>query len=256
MEQMSRRLPPLVLSYHGIGRPSRRRADPHGLLASEKSLRRHLRILDKWGYELVTFGTLAARVRDADGRGSAAITFDDGLANLSALPAILEPFGGRATVFAVATWLDAPHPDLEGARTLDADGLRALAGAGIEIGSHSRTHPDLQAVGYEAARAELADSKATLEAMLQRPVDTAAYPYGRADEDTRRACRDSGYVAACRTAGQGTWSDPFDLPRQDMNDWSNRIGLRLKRDDRYESVMRWAPARAMRLVGRLARGAA
>jgi peptidoglycan/xylan/chitin deacetylase (PgdA/CDA1 family) len=244
----------LVLSYHGVGR-SRRRADPHALLTSDRALRRHLRILRTWGYELVTFGALADRRADGDGHGRAAVTFDDGLASLSSLPEILSESDARATVFAVSSWLDAPHPDLEGARTLDADGLRALADAGIEIGSHSRTHPDLQQVGYDRALDELRQSKASLEDLVQAPVETAAYPYGRADAHTRRACRDAGFRAACRTSGQGSWDDPFDLPRQDMDEWSNRLGLRLKRDDRYEAIMRWPPARAVRLFGRIARSA-
>ena len=255
MAFVSRRLPPLVLGYHGVGRPSSRSADPHALLTSEGALRRHLGILRSWGYELLTFGALAARVADGEANGCAAITFDDGLANLATLPDVLGDSSAPATVFAVSSWLDAPHPDLEGMRTLDADGLRALVRAGIEIGSHSESHPDLQCLGYERARTELERSKAALEELLQVPVETAAYPYGRADDATRRACRDAGFRAACRTMGQGTWDDPFDLPRQDMDEWSNRVGLRLKRDNRYEVIMRWRPARAVRSFGRVARSA-
>lgn len=254
MACVARSLPPIVLSYHGIGRAPRS-ADPHALLTSDRALRRHLGILNSWGYELVTFGTLAARVAEGDVRGSASITFDDGLASLRVLPQILADSNAKATVFAVSSWLDAPHPDLDGARTLDADSLRALADAGIEIGSHTQTHPDLADAGYDRARHEFQTSKTVLEDLLQAPVETAAYPYGRADADTRRACRDAGFRAACRTSGQGTWGDPFDLPRQDMDEWSNRLGLRLKRADRYEDLMRWRPARAARSLGRIARSA-
>ena len=56
--------------------------------------------------------------------------------------------------------------------------------------------------------------------------------------------------AACSTTGQGSWEEPYFLPRQDMDNRGGLLGLRLKRDNRYESMMRLAPARAARRVGR------
>ena len=83
--------------------------------------------------------------------------------------------------------------------------------------------------------------------MLDEPVEVAAYPYGRANADTVRACRDAGFLAACAATGRGSWDDPHHLPRQDMDQPLRRcFGLRLKRDDRYEPLMRFAPARAAR----------
>ena len=43
---------------------------------------------------------------------------------------------------------------------------------------------------------------------------------------------------------------PHDLPRQDMDSWSTRWGLWLKRNDSYESLMRFKGARAFRLLSR------
>ena len=40
------------------------------------------------------------------------------------------------------------------------------------------------------------------------------------------------------------WDLPHHLPRQDMTNRCTLFGLRLKRDDRYEPLMRLAPARA------------
>ena len=95
--------------------------------------------------------------------------------------------------------------------------LRALHGAGIEIGAHSVTHPDLSTLTYEEAKAELERSKRELEEMLGAPVEVAAYPYGRASAETVRAARDAGFRAACaaRAAAPGR---PHHLPRQDMDE--------------------------------------
>ena len=83
------------------------------------------------------------------------------------------------------------------------------------------------------------------------PVETAAYPYGLASEQTIRACRDAGFRAACRISGEGSWADPHNLPRQDMLNRSSAVGLRLKRADLYEPLMRFPPARAVRRASRI-----
>ena len=242
----SRRPPPLVLAYHGIGSVTLR-DDPSGLFVSEDELRRHVAKLRSWGYELSTFGALAGRVAAGDADGCAALTFDDGFAdNAEVLPRL----GVPATVFAVSGWLGRAHPELASARIVTVEELRSLAASGVEIGAHTHTHPDLTKLEYEAARAELEGSKRRLEELLDRPVEVAAYPYGRAHADTLRACRDAGFKAACRISGEGSWADPHNLPRQDMNKGATTIGLRLKRDNLYERAVATFPGRGFRALAR------
>ena len=136
---------------------------------------------------------------------------------------------------------------------MNEEEVRALSADGVEIGAHTVTHPDLTTLRYEEARSELEASKRDLEALLEVPIDVAAYPFGRATAETARACRDAGFRAACRVSGEGSWSDPYNLPRQDMHNGSTLLGLRLKRDDRYQSVMRFLPARAARALVRRGR---
>jgi peptidoglycan/xylan/chitin deacetylase (PgdA/CDA1 family) len=238
--------PPLALAYHGVARvpPAH---DPYALFAAPDELRRQIRRLKAWGYRLVTFGELAdAARRDAAG-GLAALTFDDGLSdNLYELVPILDEAGARATVFAVSGWLGRRHPDAPAARILTADELGALADADVEVGSHSVTHPDLTTLSPEAAYDELVRSRAALEAIVSRPVDVFAYPFGQATVETADACRRAGYRAACRAVGEGSWSDPFALPRQGMGNGSTLLGLRLKRNGWYEPIVRAGPGRVAR----------
>jgi len=240
---MARRLPPLALAYHSVeARPLRE--DPFGLCTSPRRLERQIRRLRAWGYELVTFGELAHRVRDGDASGAAALTFDDGFAdNLHALVPLLRAHRARATVFAVTGWLGERHPQRPHSAILTADELRTLAAHGVEIGSHSVTHPDLCALGYDEALAELATSRHELEAVLDAAVGVVAYPYGKASAATLAACAAAGYRAGCRVSGNGTWDDPFNMPRQDMDNGATLLGLRLKRDDRYEPLVRTAAGR-------------
>jgi peptidoglycan/xylan/chitin deacetylase (PgdA/CDA1 family) len=238
--------PPLALAYHGVDDVPLRR-DPDHLFVRPQDLRRQIEKLRGWGYELVTFGELAAEVRP----GRAALTFDDGLVdNLTALVPILQELGARATVFVVSGWMGQPHPAAPWTRVVSDGELRELRAAGVEIGGHSATHADLSALSYEEARDELSRGREQLEDLLGEPVETAAYPYGRTSPDAIRAARDSGFRAACSTSARGSWDEPHFLPRQDMDNRGGLLGLRLKRDDRYESLMRFAPARAARRVGR------
>jgi peptidoglycan/xylan/chitin deacetylase (PgdA/CDA1 family) len=242
--------PPLALAYHGVDDVPLRN-DPDHLFVRPDDLRRQIEKLREWDYELVTFGGLARGVQENGGAGLAALTFDDGLVdNLETLAPLLGELGATGTVFVVSGWLGQPHPAAPWTRILTAEELRALRAAGLEVGGHSTTHADLSLLGYAEARDELARGKQELEEALGEPVEVAAYPYGRANADTIRAARDAGFRAACAATARGSWSDPHHLPRQDMDNGCTLLGLRLKRDDRYETLMRLRPARAARHVSR------
>lgn len=246
---MGRPRPPIALAYHGVADVPLA-ADPHCLFTAPRALLRHIRALRRWGYELVSFGELARRAACGESAGLAALTFDDGLAdNLHALAPLLEAERAPATVFAVSGWLGSGHPDAPDHAVLSGPQLRALRAAGIEIGAHTCTHPDLTRLGYAEALGELRGSRLALEEVLDEPVRIAAYPYGAAGPETERACRAAGFVAACRVEGTGSWDDPFALPRQSMGNASTMAGLRLKRAGRFEQAVRrrpWGPARMRR----------
>lgn len=246
--------PPLALAYHGVADVALR-DDPHGLFVRPRDLRRQLAALRGWGYELVTFGELARRVAEGRGAGAAALSFDDGLVdNLTTLAPLLAAEGATATVFAVSGWLGAPYPYLPRTRLMDADELRELAALGIEIGAHTASHPDLSTLTDAAAEDELRRGRDELEEVLGAPVDVVAYPFGSASAPVRAAAARAGFCAGCRTSANGAWDQPLNLPRQDMDNPATLLGLRLKRDDRYEPLMTARPARALRRGVRAAKG--
>jgi peptidoglycan/xylan/chitin deacetylase (PgdA/CDA1 family) len=237
--------PPLALAYHGVADVPIRE-DPEHLFVRLEDLERQIGKLRAWGYELVTFGELARAVAETGGAGLAALTFDDGLVDNLKLAVLDTP----ATVFVVSGWLGQPHPAAPWTRIVTAEELRELRADGLEIGGHSATHADLSVLAYDDALAELRRGKQELEDVLGEPVEVAAYPYGRANADTIRAARDAGFRAACAATARGSWTDPHHLPRQDMDNGCTLLGLRLKRDDRYETLMKLRPARAARRVSR------
>ena len=246
---------PLALAYHGVASVSPRR-DPHGLFVSPAALRRQIRWLRRHGYRLVTFAELAARSAAGSGSGYAALTFDDGFAdNLHGLLPVLEELGAPATVFVVSGWLGGEHPEMPGARMLDAGELRRLHAARVEIGGHTATHPDLTTLEFADAREELARGRSELEALLDAPVTSLAYPYGRATADTVRAAAAAGFLAACLTSGNGVPDRALEVPREDMTNGATLLGLRLKAAGRYEPLMRHRPVRAAYRAKQLLLGA-
>jgi peptidoglycan/xylan/chitin deacetylase (PgdA/CDA1 family) len=246
---VARTPPPLILAYHGVSDVPAH-LDPEGLFISPRWLRWQIGRLRRWGYVFHTFGAMADRVAVGRGAGCVALTFDDGLAdNLLELVPLLHDEGAVATVFPTTGWLAKPHPSVPYARNLTADELRELHRAGVEVGGHTVTHPDLTLLSFEAARDEVRDGCDQLAEMIGAAVDVFAYPFGYATAETIRATAAAGVRAACRVRGEGRWDEPLNLPRQDTN-MKSAIGLWLKRDDRYESLMSHAPAKALRRLGK------
>jgi peptidoglycan/xylan/chitin deacetylase (PgdA/CDA1 family) len=244
---------PLALAYHGVDAVPVRE-DPHGLFVSPRRLARHVAWLRARGYELVTFGRLVERAAAGSGEGLAALTFDDGFTdNDTVLRPLLASLGAPATVFVTSGWLGEEHPAAPGRRLMDAEGVRRLHAAGVEIGGHTVSHPDLTELGFEAAREELATGRAQLEVLIDAPVTSAAYPFGRATAETVRACAEAGFRAACRTSGNGSRSRPLDFPREDMDGPATLLGLRLKAAGRYEPLIRLRPVAVLRRAARRVR---
>jgi peptidoglycan/xylan/chitin deacetylase (PgdA/CDA1 family) len=235
---------PLALAYHGIGEVPVRK-DPHGLFVSPRRLLRHVTWLRRRGYTPVTFGELVERGSD----GLVAFTFDDGFADNE----LLLELGIPATVFVTSGWLGGEHPSVPGARMIEADGVRRLHAAGIEIGGHTVTHPYLDRLGYAEALGEMRAGREALEAIIDAPVPSFAYPFGNATEETVRACGEAGFRAACRVSAEGSVATPLDYPRENMDGPGTITGLRLKVAGRYEPLMRHYPARVVRRLARWSR---
>ena len=96
----------------------------------------------------------------------------------------------------------APH-------VLSWEECRQMSAQGIEFGSHTLSHPRLSLLQDNELQAELADSKACLQARGIRYVDAICYPYGDYNGDTLKAAArhyqaglttDSGIITTSRAA--------------------------------------------------------
>ncbi len=85
------------------------------------------------------------------------------------------------------------HIGWEGA--VARENIRALAEAGMMIGSHTHTHPDMRQLEDSALMEELDLSRAVLESLTSEPLWTVAAPGGRYNEWVMQAVRTAGYAA-------------------------------------------------------------
>jgi peptidoglycan/xylan/chitin deacetylase (PgdA/CDA1 family) len=209
----------LVLCYHAVSEDW-----DAALSVTPDDFRRQLTALVQRGW---TGATFSDAVLDPPARKTLAVTFDDAFDSVRTRAApILAELGLPATVFVPTDWPGRKPmhwPEIEhwvGTRfepeltPMTWDDLRALAGAGWEIGAHTCSHPRLPEVDPDRLRHELAESRAVCEREMGQPCRSIAYPFGHADDRVRAATAAAGYeVAAGLSPGAWVARDRFDWPR-------------------------------------------
>jgi peptidoglycan-N-acetylglucosamine deacetylase len=80
-----------------------------------------------------------------------------------------------------------------------AEQIRTLSAIGMEIGSHTRTHPVLTKLSRNQVLHELVESKRTLENISREPVMSLAYPEGKFNSRIRPWVAEAGYKLARTT---------------------------------------------------------
>lgn len=223
-ESLTRPVP--ILMYHAVTDAPTERCRP--LAVRPHDFADQLAYLRDQGFTALTASQLADLRRGGDARAMperpVVLTFDDGYADFhtAALPA-LQRYGFTATLFVATDWLAggagsagsqaAPGPMLTWSQ------VEEVAAAGIEIGGHTHTHPQLDQLPEAAVRSEVTDSKKLLEDRVQQPVASLAYPYGYSDARVRQVVRETGYISAWAVSNvlPRPDHDPFALPRLTMN---------------------------------------
>ena len=188
---------PMILMYHAVAAVA---DDPNMLCVPPERFAAQMSWLQRRGLRGVSVGTLIEAMRAGRPRGLVGITFDDGYASVldTALP-VLNRHGFGATVFVISDRLGGHNDWDEGTDwpLLSAAGVRDLASAGIEIGSHSASHVRLAGLEPGDLARQVCQSKAGLAALLGCEVTGFAYPYGVMDAAARQAVQDAGYSYAC-----------------------------------------------------------
>jgi len=156
----------------------------------------HLRLLRERGFQTVTFLDLQAFL---EGRATlpqrpVVLTFDDGYDDHWSAFQELERQGMKGVFFVVTSALGAPG-------RLSREQVKAMAGRGMEIGSHSVSHVDLRGLRRKRQQEEVQASKRALEELLGRPVISFCYPGGASSALTSSVLAEAGYWFARTTEG-------------------------------------------------------
>jgi peptidoglycan/xylan/chitin deacetylase (PgdA/CDA1 family) len=176
--------------------------------------------LDNSNANWYTATELASHIGTCDAGNNICVTFDDG--PLSAYQATME----LADTCAKFTHFVIPgRIERNDKNTITWEQMRELDSVGVEIGSHSVTHPYLTRISDEQLRQELTDSKKMLEDKLGKPVTSFAYPYGEYNTRVVEMVKQAGYLCAYTTqhlyAEPGT--DLFRIPRFEPVDTVQQI---------------------------------
>jgi peptidoglycan/xylan/chitin deacetylase (PgdA/CDA1 family) len=168
------------------------------------------------------------------------LTFDDAYADIAqyALP-ILEKYGFKGAVF-VITGQTGASTAWEGLPLMTLEQIQHWASRGIEIGAHSRTHPNLTAVSDDVVADEVAGSKEDLMKAGIKPL-SFAYPYGHFDERIRKSLEGVFPLGfTCKEGLNDLRTDPLLLRRTMVQPGDTIFDIELR------AALGWSPLNRVR----------
>lgn len=172
------------------------------LYVSPDKFERQLWMMRRLGLRGVSISEGVRRLNDGSSGGCVALTFDDGYADtLTTAAPLLKQYSFAATCYAVSEavgtynrW-DAEYLQ-ERKALMTREQLEQWVSAGMEVGSHTASHPRLHELNREAALQEIDASRTALRSLLGAPVDHFAYPFGQFAGETVELVRHAGYLSA------------------------------------------------------------
>jgi len=221
----------MILCYHAASGSWR-----HDLSVPPGDIEREIRTLLRLRFTPVS----ARRAASSRADRTLALTFDDAYRSVANVMPALARLRVPVTIFACAHFADAAAPlavpELAGQPeqellTMGWDELREHAARGVEIGSHTVSHPHLPQLTDAEIERELRESRERIEAELGRSCALLAYPYGEEDARCRAAAKAAGYEAAFtlpRIGAPEDASDPYGLPRVGIFRRDGLLGTLLK----------------------------
>ncbi len=238
----SERIP--ILMYHSI---SDETGSGHPYFETNTSLRvfeQQMRFLRENGYATISLEEAVNSVQSRKpSPKSVVITFDDGYRDFytAAYPVLCE-YRMMATVFVVSGLTGDQRTQFKGKDCLTWAEVKELHSHGIEIGSHTVTHPELEWMGPAEIDDEVGRSKQAIEERIGASVKSFAYPY--AFPESNHALRASltqslkkyGYENGVSTI-LGTArhnNNRFFLPRLPVNTWDDLRLFQAKLEGGYD----------------------
>jgi len=203
-----------ILMYHHI-RDYENANDQTGtnLSVSPSELSRQLDLIKESGYETITFSDLE---NYNTFNKPIILTFDDGYDNfyLNAYPELIKR-AMKAALYVIVN-------DIGKDGYINTAQIIEMQNGGIEIGSHTLSHPDLTTISSDKATQEIRESKFKLEKIIGKIILSFCYPAGKVNDTVAKIVKDAGYQYAVTTkSGIAKFSDPLLLNRYRVNKGTN-----------------------------------
>lgn len=187
-----------ILCYHSVTDGAEAvQPDPHKQHIPLHLFLQHLDYLQK-KHNVVSLSEFqkATRERRALPDHSVVLTFDDGFEDFYK---VVAPHLCRrelpATVFVITDRADGRFA-ANGESFLSWDEIRELASSGIDIGSHTCSHPYLPNLSPLDVTRELSESEAAIRSRLGQEQISLSYPYGQVSQSVSRLAKSIGYSCA------------------------------------------------------------
>lgn len=198
---------PPILMYHSVDDQWTKTK----LSVSPEQFREQMKFLRDKRYNVISLEKLVDLInsRKRIPHRTVVVTFDDGNENnyTNAFP-VLKEYKIPATIFLVSDWIGKKN-------FLNTGQIKEMSEAGIEFGSHSKTHASLSEISGRKLEDEIFLSKNAIEAVLGDYVTTFCFPFGDRNPEVRPLLVQVMYEAACVTfpRDDSIKIDPYELKR-------------------------------------------
>ena len=209
-----------VLAYHNVDHA------PVGALlrklyVTPTQFERQMWTLRRCGFRALSMSQGLPHLADEQPSKCVILTFDDGyLDNLREAAPILKKYGFSATCYVVSGRIGEHNrwdcDELNVKKPLmNRQQLDEWLACGMEIGSHTVSHPRLDQIEPAAAEQEIAQSRIALSGLFGVEIAHFCYPYGRFNAENVKAVHRAGYRSAVATSRgfARPGDDMFQLPR-------------------------------------------
>ncbi|MEO0202512.1 MAG: polysaccharide deacetylase family protein [candidate division WOR-3 bacterium] len=191
-----------VLCYHNISRAPYFNVKRRSLHTTPLNFYLQMKLLNFLGYRGLSISDAWDYIIGKKFGKVVILTFDDGYYDnfKNALP-ILKKFDFTSTLFVVSDligsynkWYYKEANMIK--RLMNEDEIKIWIDNGMEIGSHTRTHPDLTKIPIHELENEIIRSKEILERKFKVEVKHFCYPYGKYNDDVVNIVKRANYRSA------------------------------------------------------------
>ena len=231
-----------ILMYHSISDEKEKSHPYYHVNTSSAVFDAHMRYLHENNYSVINLQDLKKSFATRDSSKYVVITFDDGFYDFftNAFP-ILKKYNFSATVFLPTGFIHNERLSFKGKECMTWNEVRHLQSKGINFGSHTVTHPQLNNLSTKEIENEIKLSKNKIEDETGITVKSFSYPFAFPEDKEfgitlRTLLKKCGYTNGVTTkigtANKG--GDTFFQPRLPVNTADDILFFRAKLQGAYD----------------------